>query len=102
MLTVAFFECTNGRTQVQLHYNRFKKGREDVNDDARPGRPGTSATNENIAAVKKMILVDHRITITEAADDVGISFGLCQSNFTYVFVCFETCGREDYSKIAKF
>ena len=35
MLTVAFGESTMNRTQVQLRYKRFKKGREDVNDNAR-------------------------------------------------------------------
>ena len=45
MLTVAF---------VQLWYNRFKEGREDVNDDARRGRPNTLKTNESIEAEKKM------------------------------------------------
>ena len=64
-----------GRTQVQLRYNRFKKGREDVSDNAHPGRPSTSTTNENIVAVKKMNLDNHRITIKEVADDIGISFG---------------------------
>ena len=39
MLTVAFGESTISRTQVQLWYNRLKEGREDVNDDGRPGRP---------------------------------------------------------------
>ena len=34
MLTVAFAESTMSRTQVQLWYNRFKKDREDGNDDA--------------------------------------------------------------------
>ena len=53
MLSVAFGESTL-RTQVQLWYNRFKEGREDVNDDARPGRPSTSTTDENLEAVKKM------------------------------------------------
>ena len=71
MLAVAFDESTMSRTQVQLQYNRFK---EDVNDDARPGLPRTSTTNENIEAVKKMILDNRRITIGEVADDVGISF----------------------------
>ena len=75
MLTVAFGESTMSRTQVQLWYNRFKEGREDVNDDARPGRPSTSTTDENIEAVKKMILDNRRITIREVADDAGISFG---------------------------
>ena len=63
------------RTQVQLWYNRFKKGREEVNDDACTGRPSTSTTNENIEAVKKLTLDNRRITITEVVDDVGISFG---------------------------
>ena len=33
---------------------------------------------ENIETVKKRILDNRRITITELADDVGISFGSCQ------------------------
>ena len=63
MLTVAFGEFAMSRIQVQLCYNRFKEGREDVNDDARPGRPSTSTTDENIEALKKMIL-DNRRTAT--------------------------------------
>ena len=70
------------RTQVQLWYNRFKEGQEDVNDDTCPGRPRTSTIYENIEAVKIMILDNRRITIKEvAADDVGISFGSCQAIF---------------------
>ena len=53
MLPVAFGGSTMSRTQVQLWYNRFKKGREDVNDDTRPDRPSTLITDENIEAVKK-------------------------------------------------
>ena len=34
---------------------------EDVNDDDRPGRPSMSTTDENIEAVKKMILDIRRI-----------------------------------------
>ena len=49
-------ESTVSRTQGQLQYNRFKEGLEDVNDDASPGHPSTSTTNENIEAVKKIIL----------------------------------------------
>ena len=52
--------------------NRLK---EDVNDNAHPGRPSMSTTNESIEAVKKMILDNRRIIIKEVADDVGISFG---------------------------
>ena len=35
MLTVAFSKSTMSRTQVQLWYNQFKEGREDVTEDAR-------------------------------------------------------------------
>ena len=66
---MAFGESTMSRTQVQLWYNRFKKGREDVNDNARPGRPSMSTTDENMEAVKKMILNNRRITIQEVTDD---------------------------------
>ena len=64
ILTVQFGESTTSRTQVQLWYSRFKEGREDVNDDARPVRPSTSTTEEKI--------------IREIANDVGISVSPCQ------------------------
>ena len=38
-------ESTMNRTQVILWYNRFKEGRQDFNDDARPGRPSVSTTD---------------------------------------------------------
>ena len=84
MLTVALSKSTTSRTQVRLWYNRFKEGREDVKDDARPGLPTSSTTDENIEAVIKMLLDNCRLTISEATDDVGISFGSCQAIFTNV------------------
>ena len=49
-----FGEPAMNRTQVQLWYNRFNEGREDINDDSRPDRLSTSTTDDNIKAVKKM------------------------------------------------
>ena len=43
-----------------------------------------STTNENIEAVKKMILGNCRITIRKVADDFGISFDSFQVIFTDV------------------
>ena len=65
MLTVAFGKYTMGRTQVQLWYNRFKEGREDVN--APSDRTSPSTTYENM----KMILDYPRITIGELADGIA-------------------------------
>ena len=42
----------------------------------------TSTTNENIEAVKKMILDNRRFTIREVANNAGISLGSCQAIFT--------------------
>ena len=57
--------------------------RESYNDDACPSSPSTSTTYENIEAVKKkMTLNNHRITVREDADDVGISFGSFHAIFT--------------------
>ena len=64
-----------------MWYNRFKQGRENVNDDARSKPASTSTTDENIDAVKEMFLDNRRITIREIAGDVGISFGTCQAIF---------------------
>ena len=62
----------------RVYYNRFKE----VRDNAPLGRPSTLTTDENMLAVKKTILDNHRITIREvAADDVGISIGSCQIIF---------------------
>ena len=65
------------RIQVQLCYNWFEKGRQDVNDDASPSCSSASTTYENIEAVMKIILVNSRIAIKEVADNVGISLSLC-------------------------
>ena len=49
-----------------MWYNRFKKDREDTNDDARLGHASTPATDENIEATKQMILNNRRVIIREA------------------------------------
>ena len=102
MLTMVFGESTKSRTQVQMWYNRFQEDREEVNDDACPGRPSTLTTDENFEAVKKMILDKNRITIRERLlMMLRHIFRLMPSNF---YGCFrhETCSSEDCSKIAKF
>ena len=82
MLTKAFGESTMSRTHVQLRYNQFKEGQEDVNDDARPYRPCSSTTAENIEIVKKMFSDNRRIvTVREVAYEVGIPFNSCQAIF---------------------
>ena len=73
MLTKAYGESAMSKTRVYEWYKRFQDGREDVEDDGRPGRPSISTTDENVGKVKEMVMNDRQITIKEVADDVGIS-----------------------------
>ena len=81
------------RTQVQLRYNRFKEGREYVNDDTRPGNLRALTNDINIEAVKRMILNKRRMTIREVANYVGLSFGSCQAIFTDVLNMKHAAGK---------
>ena len=75
MLKVAYGECTVSGKSIYKWYKLFTEGREDVDDDARPGRPSTSTTNEKTEPVKKIVMENRRITIRDVAEDVGISVG---------------------------
>ena len=82
MLTKAYDESAMSKKRVYEWYKRFQNGREDVEDDERPGRPSRSTTDENMEKVKEMVMNDRRITIREVADDVGISISLCHEIFS--------------------
>ena len=41
-----------------------------------------STTNENMEAVKKIVMENRRITVREVAKDVGISVGSCHAIFS--------------------
>ena len=69
MLKVAYGECTVSQKSVYKWYKLFIDGREEVNDDARPGRPSTSTTNENTEAVKKIVMENRLITIREVTEE---------------------------------
>lgn len=82
MLRVAYGDCTLSQKNVYRWYKLFKEGRENVNDDARPGSSITSKTDENVEKVKEIVMENRRITIREVADDVGISVGSCHTIFS--------------------
>ena len=57
----------------------FKAGKFSVEDDTRPGRPKTSVTKANIAAVKIVVEQDARLTVKDIASCTGISEGSVQT-----------------------
>ena len=99
MLTKAFGQSTMSRTQVQLWYNRFMEGQEDVNEDARSGRASTSTTNENIEAVK-----NDWIIIESLLERLLMMLAYRSAHAKNFYGCFRpaTCDSKDSVKIAKF
>ena len=53
----------------------FREGREDVEDEERPGRPITETTSENIEQVRSLINDNPHITIQEMEVQTGLSHG---------------------------
>ncbi|GFT54362.1 protein GVQW3 [Trichonephila clavipes] len=64
-------ECLS-RARVFEWFKRFKDGRQDVEDDSRPGRPSTSKTDENVEKVASLIRSDRRLSIRAIAETVNI------------------------------
>ncbi|GFT52210.1 protein GVQW3 [Trichonephila clavipes] len=64
-------ECLS-RARVFEWFKRFKDGRQDVEDDSRPGRPSTSKTDENVEKVASLIRSDRRLSIPAIAETVNI------------------------------
>ena len=57
----------------------FKAGKFSVGDDTHPGRPKTSVTKANIAAVKIVVEQDARLSVQDIASCTGISEGSVQT-----------------------
>ena len=56
----------------------FREGREEIEDEARPGRPITETTSENIEQVQSLINDDPCITIDELEAQTDLSRGTVQ------------------------
>ncbi|CAF0904142.1 unnamed protein product [Rotaria sordida] len=63
---------------VQRWSKRFREGREEVEDEERPGRPITETTSENIEQVRDLIKDDPYATIDELEARSGLSHGTVQ------------------------
>ena len=53
----------------------FKRGRDSLEDDPRPGRPADVISQEMIDRVERLVLNNRRIKVAELASECGISNG---------------------------
>lgn len=59
------------RTQVYMWFMRFKNGREDLNDDPKPGRPEARNHAELVEKVREIIAVDGNMTVKMLAEELN-------------------------------
>ena len=71
----------------------FKAGKFSVEDDTHPGRPKTSATKANIAAVKIVVEQDARLSVKDITSCTGISEGSVQTILKKRFDLRKICAR---------
>jgi len=63
-------------------YKRFKSGRELLKYKSGSGRPSISVNAEIISKVKGLVHANWQITINEAVNELGISYGSAQARLT--------------------
>ena len=64
-------ECMS-KTRINEWCNHFRGGRTSVDSGSRSGRPSTTKTLDNIERVRLAIEGDHRLTVRELENDLGI------------------------------
>ena len=73
LLQEVYGDNTTSRTCLFEWHRRFKKGREEVEDDLRSGRPSTSRTEENVEHVRQKVQSNCRLTVRMIADELGMN-----------------------------
>jgi transposase len=76
---MVYDESAMKRRTVYKWVDRFKEGRERVDDNASAGRPSTSRVDENIQRVYDLVKADRRITTRMIAEKLGMSNGSVQT-----------------------
>ena len=59
------------RTQVYTWLTRFKNGRDDLNEDTRPGRPEASNRAELVEKVREIIAIDANFIVRILAKELN-------------------------------
>lgn len=71
-LQAVFGDAAESKSTVYRWIDRFKNGRTTLKDDQRIGRPKTTVTEKNIAAVEKLVTGDRHVSIREISKSTSI------------------------------
>ncbi|PNF28133.1 hypothetical protein B7P43_G07582 [Cryptotermes secundus] len=67
---------------IKEWYNRFKDGHTSVDSEPRSGRHSTNRNENIIEQVRTLVMEDHRVTVQELANEIGVSIGSGHSILT--------------------
>ena len=62
------------RIQVYTWFTRFKNGRDDLNNDSRPGQPKASNRAELVEKVREIIAIDSNPTVRRLVEELNSSY----------------------------
>jgi hypothetical protein len=71
MLTEDYGAGATQTSSVFEWHKRFKKGRKDVKDDERTGRPKIHRTDENVEKVQTLVRSDRRLSVRMTEDELN-------------------------------
>ena len=68
MLNTAYGDVAMKRTARFKCHERFKSGRQSIDDDERSGRPSASTDNPHVDKINTLVRANRRLTIRELAE----------------------------------
>ena len=74
-LSNVYGKCSPSYSTVASWVSEFKRGRKDLNDEPRPGRPVSQSTAENVDKVHQLVLENRKISIECIVQETGLSTG---------------------------
>uniref|UniRef100_A0A224XRL1 Putative transposase n=1 Tax=Panstrongylus lignarius TaxID=156445 RepID=A0A224XRL1_9HEMI len=77
MLNTAYGDVVMKRTACFRGYERFKGGRQTIEDESILPRPSMSTDDQHIDKLNILVRANRRLTIRELAKECGISVGSC-------------------------
>jgi len=73
LLTVAYGQYGMKKSSVFEWHRRFKKGRENGQDDPRIGQPKTQKTNANVDRVENFLRSDRRLGVRVKLEELNLN-----------------------------